>query len=95
LVNTAAARPYVVLLASSRASSSVSNLETTMTGPKICGDAGQLGAGTVWVNSYALLHVQAPFGGFKQSGIGRELGTYGLEAYTQVKAVHHALDATM
>ncbi|KAJ9111112.1 hypothetical protein QFC19_001311 [Naganishia cerealis] len=57
--------------------------------------SGALEAGTVWVNSYALLHVQAPFGGFKQSGIGRELGTYGLEAYTQVKAVHHALDATM
>ena len=30
-----------------------------------------LEAGTVWVNSYALLHAQAPFGGFKQSGIGR------------------------
>ncbi|KAJ9093393.1 hypothetical protein QFC21_006423 [Naganishia friedmannii] len=57
--------------------------------------SGALEAGTVWVNSYALLHVQAPFGGFKQSGTGRELGTYGLEAYTQVKAVHHALDATM
>ncbi len=33
--------------------------------------SGALEAGTVWVNSYALLHVQAPFGGFKQSGIGR------------------------
>lgn len=57
--------------------------------------SGALEAGTVWVNSYALLHVQAPFGGFKQSGIGRELGTYGLEAYTQVKAVHHNLGMTM
>jgi aldehyde dehydrogenase (NAD+) len=33
--------------------------------------SGALEAGTVWVNSYALLQVQAPFGGFKQSGIGR------------------------
>lgn len=57
--------------------------------------SGALEAGTVWVNSYALLHVQAPFGGFKQSGIGRELGTYGLEAYTQVKAVHHNLGGSM
>ncbi|GFZ48470.1 aldehyde dehydrogenase (NAD+) [Saitozyma sp. JCM 24511] len=50
-----------------------------------------LDAGTVWQNQYALLHAGVPFGGFKQSGIGRELGTYGLEAYTQVKAVHQNL----
>lgn len=50
-----------------------------------------LDAGTVWVNQYALTHHGVPFGGFKQSGIGRELGTYGLEAYCQVKAVHHNL----
>ncbi|KAL7418774.1 hypothetical protein Q5752_006457 [Cryptotrichosporon argae] len=54
-----------------------------------------LDAGTVWVNQYALLHAGVPFGGFKQSGIGRELGTYGIEAYTQVKAVHHNLTQTM
>ncbi|WVQ81729.1 hypothetical protein IAT38_003854 [Cryptococcus sp. DSM 104549] len=54
-----------------------------------------LDAGTVWVNQYALLHAGVPFGGFKQSGIGRELGTYGLEAYTQVKAVHHNLTQEM
>ena len=52
-------------------------------------------SGTVWCNLYMMTHNGVPFGGFKQSGIGRELGTYGLEAYTQVKAVHHALDATM
>lgn len=57
--------------------------------------AAALDAGTVWVNQYALLHAGVPFGGFKQSGIGRELGTYGLEAYTQVKAVHHNLTQTM
>ncbi|KAK4688186.1 hypothetical protein P7C73_g1926, partial [Tremellales sp. Uapishka_1] len=54
-----------------------------------------LDAGTVWCNQYALLHTGVPFGGFKQSGIGRELGTYGMEAYMQIKAVHHNLTQTM
>ncbi|KAK1921485.1 putative aldehyde dehydrogenase [Papiliotrema laurentii] len=54
-----------------------------------------LDAGTIWVNHYAYLHPGVPFGGFKQSGIGRELGTYGLEAYTQVKAVHQNLNLTL
>lgn len=49
--------------------------------------ANNIKAGTVWVNSYTALFPQAPFGGFKQSGIGRELGEYGLEAYTEVKTV--------
>ncbi|XP_047096772.1 aldehyde dehydrogenase, mitochondrial [Schistocerca piceifrons] len=44
-------------------------------------------AGTVWVNCYNILNVQAPFGGFKMSGNGRELGEYGLEAYSEVKTV--------
>lgn len=46
-----------------------------------------LRAGTVWVNTYDVLEAQTPFGGFKQSGIGRELGEYGLQAYTEVKSV--------
>lgn len=46
-----------------------------------------LKAGTVWVNCYDVLSAQVPFGGYKMSGIGRELGEYGLEAYTQVKSV--------
>ncbi|RDW70501.1 Aldehyde dehydrogenase [Aspergillus mulundensis] len=50
-----------------------------------------LKAGTVWINSYNLISYQAPFGGFKQSGLGRELGSYALENYTQVKAVHYRL----
>lgn len=37
---------------------------------------------------YNQLHPQIPFGGYKQSGIGRELGEYALENYTAVKAVH-------
>ncbi|KAH9912714.1 NAD-aldehyde dehydrogenase [Fomitopsis serialis] len=49
--------------------------------------AGELEAGTVWVNQYNLLYNNVPFGGKKQSGIGRELGSYALEEYTSVKAV--------
>ena len=44
-----------------------------------------LRAGTVWINTYDVLEAQTPFGGFKQSGIGRELGEYGLQAYTEVR----------
>jgi len=44
-------------------------------------------AGTVWVNTYNTLHWQLPFGGFKESGIGRELGEAALENYTQTKTV--------
>jgi aldehyde dehydrogenase (NAD+) len=47
-----------------------------------------LEAGTVWVNQYNILNNNVPFGGKKQSGIGRELGSYALEEYTSVKAVH-------
>ncbi|ORY29112.1 aldehyde dehydrogenase domain-containing protein [Naematelia encephala] len=48
-------------------------------------------SGTVWVNHYMMVHNGVPFGGFKQSGTGRELGTYGLSEYQEVKAVHHNL----
>ncbi|KIM90700.1 hypothetical protein PILCRDRAFT_973 [Piloderma croceum F 1598] len=47
-----------------------------------------LEAGTVWVNQYNVLNNNVPFGGKHQSGIGRELGSYALEEYTSVKAVH-------
>ena len=49
--------------------------------------AHHLHAGTVWINCYDALNSAAPFGGFKQSGIGRELGEYGLLEYTEVKTV--------
>ncbi len=49
--------------------------------------ANNVRAGTVWVNCYNVLDPRAPFGGFKQSGIGRELGEYGLQQYTEVKTV--------
>ncbi|KAJ3723071.1 NAD-aldehyde dehydrogenase [Lentinula raphanica] len=50
--------------------------------------SGLLEAGTVWVNQYNVLSNNVPFGGKKQSGIGRELGSYALEEYTSIKAVH-------
>jgi aldehyde dehydrogenase (NAD+) len=49
--------------------------------------ANKVRAGTVWVNCYDVFDAAAPFGGFKQSGIGRELGEYGLANYTEVKTV--------
>ncbi|RHZ67320.1 aldehyde dehydrogenase family protein [Aspergillus thermomutatus] len=45
-------------------------------------------AGTVWINNYNTFLSQMPFGGFKESGLGRELGSYALDNYTQVKTVH-------
>lgn len=50
--------------------------------------AAEIEAGTVWVNSSQDCDPRIPFGGVKQSGIGRELGETGLEAYSQVKAIH-------
>jgi aldehyde dehydrogenase (NAD+) len=49
--------------------------------------AHELRAGTVWVNCYDVFDAAAPFGGFKMSGIGREMGEYALRAYTEVKSV--------
>ena len=49
--------------------------------------ANSVRAGTVWVNCYDVFDAAAPFGGFKQSGIGRELGEYGLQQYSEVKTV--------
>ena len=44
-------------------------------------------AGTVWVNTYRAVAVQAPFGGFKDSGFGRERGEIALEEFTNTKNV--------
>ncbi|XP_014672879.1 PREDICTED: retinal dehydrogenase 1-like [Priapulus caudatus] len=55
--------------------------------------ANGLEAGSVWVNCYDVVTSQVPFGGFKMSGHGRELGEYGLQEYTEVKAVTIKLDA--
>jgi aldehyde dehydrogenase (NAD+) len=53
--------------------------------------AAGLKAGTVWINCYDVFDAAVPFGGFKMSGIGRELGEYALANYTEVKAVVTAL----
>lgn len=49
--------------------------------------ANSVRAGTVWINCFDVFDAAAPFGGYKQSGIGRELGEYALQNYTEVKTV--------
>jgi betaine-aldehyde dehydrogenase len=48
----------------------------------------KLRAGITWINTYHPTYNEAPWGGYKQSGFGRELGTYGYEAYTEVKQIN-------
>ncbi len=50
--------------------------------------ARKLRAGTVWINEWHLLNDFVPFGGYKQSGIGRELGLEGVKEYTELKHIH-------
>ena len=49
--------------------------------------ARKLQAGTVWINTYNIYDTAAPFGGYKQSGFGREMSVHALEHYTQLKSV--------
>src|SRR4051812_49061218 len=51
----------------------------------------RLRAGTVWINTYGLMDAALPFGGYKQSGFGRELGIHAIEHYTELKTVWMAL----
>ncbi|MDE5413614.1 aldehyde dehydrogenase family protein [Alkalihalobacterium chitinilyticum] len=53
--------------------------------------ARQLRSGVVWINDWHMLRNDAPFGGYKQSGIGREMGKQSLDAYTQLKHVHTSM----
>lgn len=57
--------------------------------------ASEIDAGMVWINSSNDSDFRVPFGGVKQSGIGRELGEAGLEAYSQIKAVHVNIGAKL
>jgi acyl-CoA reductase-like NAD-dependent aldehyde dehydrogenase len=50
--------------------------------------SGQLRAGTVWINNWHQIDPALPFGGYKQSGLGRELGEHSLDDYTETKHVH-------
>ena len=52
----------------------------------------KLRAGITWINAYHPTYNEAPWGGYKQSGIGRELGTFGYEEYTEVKQININLD---
>jgi aldehyde dehydrogenase (NAD+) len=54
--------------------------------------ADRVRAGTVWINCYDVFDAAAPFGGFKRSGVGRELGEKSLDNYTEIKTVTVALD---
>ncbi len=50
--------------------------------------ARRIETGTVWINDYHMINVRFPFGGYKQSGVGRELGKWGLAEYHEVKHIH-------
>jgi len=56
---------------------------------------GQLQAGTTWINTYNLTPVEMPFGGVKNSGVGRENGWAAIEHYSQIKSVYVALGDTV
>ena len=49
--------------------------------------AKEIHAGTVWINTFNMFNAASPFGGFKQSGYGREMGKHALELYTHIKSV--------
>ena len=49
--------------------------------------ARKLQAGTVWINTYNIYDTATPFGGYKQSGFGREMSMHAIEHYTQLKSV--------
>ncbi len=55
--------------------------------------AAKLDAGTVWINTYGMFHNEAPYGGFKQSGFGKELGEQGLHEYSRLKHVNRDTSA--
>jgi betaine-aldehyde dehydrogenase len=57
--------------------------------------AGRLRMGTVWINDYHPYVPQAEWGGYKQSGIGRELGHAGLEEYRETKHIWHNIDPSV
>jgi aldehyde dehydrogenase (NAD+) len=56
--------------------------------PRAIGIAERLRTGTVWINDYHMINPRYPFGGYKQSGIGREHGTLGFNEYRETKHIH-------
>jgi acyl-CoA reductase-like NAD-dependent aldehyde dehydrogenase len=63
----------------------------TRNGAKALRVARALETGVISVNSNTSVRVATPFGGFKQSGVGRELGPHALEAYSELKTVYYAV----
>jgi len=57
--------------------------------------AKKLRAGTVWINNWHQVDPSLPFGGYKQSGVGREIGDRALDGYTEIKHVHLDLTQTV
>lgn len=64
----------------------------TVDGAKAMRVIKKLRAGITWVNAYHPTYCEAPWGGYRQSGIGRDLGTYGFEEYTEVKQININLE---
>jgi betaine-aldehyde dehydrogenase len=62
----------------------------TRDGAKALRVARAIETGVISINSNTSVRVSTPFGGFKQSGVGRELGPHALEAYTELKNVYYA-----
>lgn len=54
--------------------------------------ARDLKAGSVWINDWHMLRTDTPFGGYKQSGVGREMGKYSLDSYVEIKSVSMAFE---
>lgn len=57
--------------------------------------ARSLEAGTVWINTYKQLSISTPFGGFKDSGLGREKGVGGMRLYQQTKSIYWGMDKSL
>jgi acyl-CoA reductase-like NAD-dependent aldehyde dehydrogenase len=64
----------------------------TRDGAKALRVAREIETGVISINSNTSVRVSTPFGGFKQSGVGRELGPDALEAYSEVKNVYYATE---
>ena len=77
----------VVLEAGKRFNPATDLPNTEANAGKIMWAAAVLVAGAVWVNCYNAFDNASPWGGFKQSGWGREKGPYGLDLFTQIKSV--------
>ena len=56
--------------------------------------AADLNAGSVWINDWHMMRTDAPFGGFRQSGQGREFGKYSIDSYVETKSVSMAFESS-